>query len=164
MNKQYYTTEQTKVMLHTIIRWMQRDNWKPELIVGITRGGLVPAVQLSHYLEVPMQILNVSFRDGKEVVSNVELAQLAFGSRTNMLIIDDINDTGRTLNWIKNDWEKNWHPENPAWNEVWHCNVRFATLVDNVDSNFLEVDYPANSINKGENPAWIVFPWENWWE
>jgi hypoxanthine phosphoribosyltransferase len=49
--------------VHKIIRDMAQDNWRPDYIAGITRGGLVPATMLSHYLDVPMHTLNISFRD-----------------------------------------------------------------------------------------------------
>ena len=37
----------------------------PDVVVGLTRGGLVPAVQLSHMFNVPLIPLNISLRDGK---------------------------------------------------------------------------------------------------
>jgi hypothetical protein len=66
--------------VHKIIREMSKDNWIPDYIVGITRGGLVPAAMLSHYLDVPMHTLNISFRDndlGPE--SNLWMAEDAYG-------------------------------------------------------------------------------------
>ena len=43
-----------------------KDGFKPDYIVGITRGGLTPAVILSQILEVPMYTLKVTLRDGVE--------------------------------------------------------------------------------------------------
>ena len=40
--------------------------------------------------------------------------------------------------------------------------LRFASLIDNVPSKF-DVDYTSIEINKDEDPAWIVFPFEEWW-
>jgi hypothetical protein len=40
--------------------------------------------------------------------------------------------------------------------------VRFAVIVNNISSEF-EVDYYNIEINKMEDPAWIVFPHEEWW-
>jgi hypothetical protein len=37
-------------------------------------------------------------------------------------------------------------------------------MVNNTASNFKDVDYCGTEINKLETPAWVVFPWENWWE
>ena len=37
----------------------------PDAIVGLTRGGLVPAVTLSHMYNANLYCLNISLRDGK---------------------------------------------------------------------------------------------------
>ena len=34
-------------------------------VVGIARGGLIPAVNLSHYYDCKLYTLNISLRDGK---------------------------------------------------------------------------------------------------
>ena len=41
------------------------SSFKPTHIVGITRGGLIPAVMLSHSFDLPMETLGVSFRDNR---------------------------------------------------------------------------------------------------
>ena len=168
--------------IHEIVRQMYHFKFTPDYIVGITRGGLVPAVMLSQHLDIPMHTLNISFRDGDELgpESNLWMAEDAFGyvnkedrandnetsdpkRRKNILIVDDINDTGRTLQWIKDDWESGCLPRDEIWNDIWHHNVQFATIVDNEASEFKGVDFAGLTINKQEDPSWIEFPWENWW-
>ena len=110
-----------------------------------------------------METLKTSFRDSKNgPESNLWMADDAF-SGTNILVVDDINDSGATLNWIKKDWQSSSLPNDPRWETVWNNNVRFATLVNNEASEFKDVDYTGLTINKMENPQWIVFPWEIWW-
>ena len=80
MSKVYYKESTVRVWIHEILRKMNQDGWRPDYIVGLTRGGLIPAVMLSHYLEVPMHTLKVSLRDdegGPE--SNLWMAEDAFG-------------------------------------------------------------------------------------
>jgi xanthine phosphoribosyltransferase len=167
--KVYYKESTIRAWLHEIIRAMHRDGWRPDYIVGLTRGGLVPAVMLSHYLEVPMETLKVSLRDGGEngCESNLWMAEEAFGHDMDepkkILIVDDINDTGATLNWIREDWPSGCFPDNPKWDTVWGNNVRTAVLINNEASEFKTVDYVGMSINKMEEPVWCVFPWEEWW-
>lgn len=181
--KVYYTAKDVNGCVMEIVRQMIADAWKPDYIVGLTRGGLVPALKMSHYLGIPMETLKVSLRDGGETESNCWMAEDAYGYvsasaiprpegeassdpslRKNILIVDDINDTGATLEWIKNDWSSGCLPnEVETWNNIWHNNVRFATMIDN-DSSAFEVDYSAVSINKAEEDVWIVFPWEEWWK
>ena len=183
----------TANLVREILRQMHQDSWKPDYIVGITRGGVEPANMISQYLEIPMQALNISLRDstmGPE--SNLWMAEDAFGyprseryiedsndvgavleaasdllalgdGCKNILIVDDINDTGATLNWIKQDWQSGCMPDDPVWSEVWNNNVKFAVLVDNQSSEFKNIDYSGMKIDKSKDPRWIVFPWEEWW-
>jgi hypoxanthine phosphoribosyltransferase len=167
MKKIHYTDKQISSMIHDIIRQMNTDNWKPDYVVGITRGGLYPALMISHYLNIPMHTLKVSMRDDDHCESNLWMAADAFGheqEKKNILIVDDINDSGATLDWVKHDWESGCFPNSDKWLNVWNANVKFATIVDNEDSKFGDVDYTAVSINKFEEPNWIVFPWEEWWK
>ena len=148
-----------------------KSGFKPDYIVGISRGGLSAAVVLSHILEVPMYTLKVTLRDGVEedCDHNCWMSEDAVGygsmgcledKKTNILIVDDINDSGATYAWIKNDWRGNCLPNLEDWNTVWGQNVRFAVLVNNLASKET-ADYAASEINKSEKDVWIVFPWES---
>ena len=175
----YYTENNVKQWMHSIMRQMNVDDFKPDYIVGISRGGLTPATMLSYYLDIPMCTLNVSFREGVGTLeSNLWMAEDAFGYITqskesgsrfdidaakNILIVDDINDSGHTIQWIKDDWENGCFPFDERWEEVWGHNVRFAVMVNNESSDFKDVDYVGLSINKLEEPVWCVFPAEEWW-
>ena len=190
MKKIHISYEQMQGHVSNIIHQMNKDKWQPDYIVGITRGGLLPAVLLSQYLDVPMYTLRVALRDGKggDSESNYWMSADAFGydldennfkiydsnleyvdtelvsnvPKKKILIVDDINDTGSTISWIKSDWESSTLPNSEKWKEVWHNNVKFATIVDNVSSK-QTVDYASMEINKAEDPSWIEFPWENFW-
>jgi hypoxanthine phosphoribosyltransferase len=79
-----------------------------------------------------------------------------------ILIVDDINDTGATFNWIKQDWSASCLPDDPRWEKVWYSNVRFATLTNNLASDAtVPVSYTCHEINKFEEDVWLVYPWEN---
>ena len=162
--KVHYTWKDIEHMIQVINNLMFVDNWKPDYIVGLTRGGLVPATILSNMTNIPMYALDVRFRDTGGNYTGPEscgwMRDDAIGlmgqvthkkHKKNILIIDDINDSGRTLSWIKQDWQAE---------ECFGDNVRTACLIDNSPSGFDILDYTALEINKEENPVWIVFPWE----
>lgn len=180
MKKVYVSWNDVQRQVQELVRQMWLDRWTPDYVVGITRGGLVPANLFSQYLDCKMETLQVRLRDGNldECESNLWMSEDAFGYdltetaenksnpllRKNILIVDDINDSGATLNWIKRDWEATCLPDHPAWKEIWGNNVRIATLYDNESSEcVLDVNYAAETINKHDDPQWIVFPWEEWW-
>ena len=161
MKKRYITQEEINSACLDIVRQMYADNWRPDYIVGITRGGLIPSVMLSHYTGIKMHTLDVRLRDGDgECESNCWMAEDAQAEK-NILILDDINDTGATFNWIMEDWHSSVYNMPDT---IWGHNVRFATLIDNVASECkVEMSYTGTEINKAEDPSWIVFPFEEWW-
>jgi xanthine phosphoribosyltransferase len=163
VNKLIINNTEYKGLVNDICRDIAIGNWTPDYIVGITRGGLLPAVMISHYLNIPMMSLDVSLRDGLECESNLWMAEDAF-NRKNILIVDDINDTGATLNWIMEDWPSGCFPSDSKWPAVWNNNVRFAVVVDNLASRCnVKMDYVGMEVNKAEKDVWIEFPYEEWW-
>lgn len=161
-----------------LMRQINTDGWKPDYVVGITRGGLLPAVLISQYMDLPMHTLKVSLRDGAEddCDHNAWMAEDAYGyisrdasitetmeNRKNILMVDDINDSGATIAWIKGDWQSSCLPNDKVWDEIWGHNVRFAVVVNNLASD-QTVSYHSMEVNKAEDPSWIVFPVEDWWK
>jgi len=142
--KAYYTWQQVQNMVQDILR--QTRDKQFDAVVGLTRGGLTPAVLVSQYLDIPMHTLKISLRDHQEQESLAVLDKL---SNQKVLVIDDINDTGATINYIKENWTLN--------------NLTYAVLINNEASD-ADVDYSSVDINKRENDVWIVFPWEDWWK
>ena len=186
MKKIFVTWDDVQRQTTEILRRMQLENWKPDYIVGITRGGLTLSNLLSQYLDVTMYTLDVRLRDGKNVPceTNTKLAEIAFGmnngsstgarwdvgQRKKVLIVDDINDSGATINWIKADWENTIKNKinddiDYVWDSIWNKTTKFAVLYDNIASEAkLDVNFAAEEINKVDDPSWIVFPWEEWWK
>jgi xanthine phosphoribosyltransferase len=163
MNKLIINDRKFKGLVSTICREIAADNWKPDFIVGLTRGGLLPAVMISHYLNVPMQSLDISLRGGGECISNLGMAEDAFCGK-NILVVDDINDQGSTLNWLMNDWPSGCFLADNRWEQVWGNNVRFAVVVDNLSSQCsVGMNYCGMEVNKAEHDVWIEFPYEEWW-
>ena len=194
MNKLILDQDKFKGLVAKICRDISNSGWRPHYVVGISRGGLIPAVMISHYLGVPMKPLQVSLRDGGDCVSDCGMAEDALGypkqerfvedendigavldaasdllempesPYKNILIVDDINDTGATFNWIMKDWPSSCLPNDEDWQYVWNHNVRFAVLVDNLASECaVKMDFVGMDVNKAENDVWIDFPWEEWW-
>jgi hypoxanthine phosphoribosyltransferase len=170
MKKLILENKEFQGCVHSILQQMAQEKWTPDYIVGITRGGLNPAVLLSQYLDVPLNTLKISLRDADDngTESNLWMAEDAFGyekTPTNILVVDDINDTGATINWLMEDWRSGCLPTSERWDSVWNYNVKFAVIVDNLASKCnVKMDYVGMEINKAEEDVWIEFPYENWWK
>jgi uncharacterized protein len=165
MNKLILTNKDFDSLVASICRDIVNSGWRPDYVVGITRGGLLPAVMISHWLNVPMHTLGVSLRDNcsESMESNLWMAEDAYNGK-NILIVDDINDTGATLNWIMKDWPSGCMPNESVWKTMWGSNVRVAVVIDNLASQCeIKIDYTGKEINKAEEPQWVVFPYEEWW-
>lgn len=72
------------------------DKFEFDIIVGLARGGMLPALILSHQLDCPVVVPNYSSKSGvgdnrnhDNVLPNIS------GKR--ILVVDDISDTGKTL-------------------------------------------------------------------
>ena len=124
--------------------------WAPDMLVGIGRGGLVPAVFLSHATGTPM--VSVDRSSGFAEFAEAPLVALARRTRDGerLLFVDDINDSGLTIGRLR-----------AAIGQVGAVEdgIRFATLIDNRGST-QRVDYAARVIDRATTKDWFVFPWE----
>ena len=93
MKKRYVSWEQHTKLVNEILRQMAKDRWTPDIVVGISRGGLLPAKMISQYLEKPLEIVKISLRNEGICESNLALVEDALKMKR-ILIVDDINDTG----------------------------------------------------------------------
>jgi len=146
---EYYEEFLAKVRL--LSRKILASEWMPEFVIGVGRGGLVPAVYISHQLELPMLSIDHSSRVpgfADELLAKVATMSAA-GSR--LLFVDDINDSGSTIRYIR---------EVLTGGGCQAENLRFAVLINNTGSHS-HVDYWTDSIDRAEDKRWFVFPWES---
>jgi len=160
----YDWTKVDKAIQHIAMQ-MYESEWRPDYIVGITRGGLIPAVMLSHMTNIPMHTLSIQLgAEGLEenTESNCWMAEDAFGykdKQKNILVIDDINRGGDALAWLMNDWKAGCLPNDTlTWEGVWHNNVKFASLIMDPNS-IVDTDYYYEELYS-EDENWVTFPWE----
>jgi len=129
---------------------IERDRWLPDHIVGIGRGGLAPAVYLSHRMNI--SLLSVDYSSGVPSFAGELIEKLALATREgrSILLMDDINDSGRTIDALRGSLIDH---------EAVEARVRVAVLIDNLRSA-ARVDYRARTIDRASDKRWFVFPWE----
>ncbi|CAN5469961.1 hypothetical protein BH10PSE12_BH10PSE12_16050 [soil metagenome] len=136
--------------VETVACALEADAWSPDYLVGIGRGGLVPAAYLSHRTGIPM--LSVDHSSKEADFADALLTKLAGRSRDgqHILFVDDINDSGSTIAYLRAAMlEQGGIGEN----------VRFAVLVNNSSSK-ANVEYSSTGIDRTIDKRWFIFPWE----
>ena len=150
MNKLWYNWREMRRDVNTLCREISLDKFDPNVIVGLSRGGLTPGVMMSHWMNKPFKPIKTALRDFPEWED-----YLPRKTDERVLILDDVCDSGVTFARIKEHIQKN------ALEEI-NCDVRFAVLWWNNEIEF-EPDYYVNEIAKDSTNTWIHFPWESWW-
>jgi len=154
MNKTYYSWEDLKIDTLSIISQVYKTNWMPHYIVGIKRGGLVPAVVLSHNINAPMYIMNCQLRDGAADIlgpdSGIYLSEpMAANLHSKILLVDDICDSGDTFE----------RSVEQLMNGNGFTNIKTCCLIYNTRQKFIP-DFYARKIDRKKDKNWISFPWE----
>ena len=133
--------------VNTLCRDISLDKFDPQVIVGISRGGLTPGVMISHWMQRPFKPIKTSLRDFPEWED-----YLPKKTDERVLIVDDICDSGETFQKIS-DFIKE---------RGVSVEVRFASLWWNNEVDF-EPHYYVQECAKDSEGIWIHFPWEHWW-
>ena len=144
------TVEKLAIQIH-------ESGYKPTLLVGIMRGGAPMIDVLSRVFKLKCAYLAVESYSGKgvedeqgDIVFSREMSSIAKNMGGNILLCDDLSDTGITLN-KSVDWLKAYEPIKDKIE-----NIKTATLWKKNKSTF-EPDYCAERLP--DNP-WIVQPFE----
>lgn len=114
-----------------------------DYVVGIKRGGLIPAVCISHSLGIPMYSLDWSNRDYPTHNDVQKILQPS----SKILLVDDICDTGETIIRIKELYS--------------FCDIDTAVLLYNEDQPHIP-NYYARKFSRETEPDWIHFWWETY--
>ncbi len=125
---------------------VKKSGFKPDFIVCISRGGLLPGRLLSDYLGVPLAVVTAKSYAGRK--KNSLSYRLHFSSLTpvegEVLLVDDVADSGNTLHAITARLKKNYKVKG----------LKTATLVEKSFSSF-KPDFTGSKYD-----GWIVFPYE----
>ncbi len=121
--------------------------FKPDWIIGVSRGGLVPARLLSDYLNIfNISIIRIEFY--KTITETKDFPTISQPLQVNVkgkkvLIVDDVVDTGRSLVVAKE------HVKRAGALEAKIAVLHFKP------KSVIKPDFYIESTN-----AWIIYPWE----
>lgn len=134
-----------------VIRKMAVDGFRPHVVFAPMRGGADFGIKVSNYFDIPFEAIQWQTRDGSaQDIARLKDLYTTYDGK-NILVVDDICDSGETLKGIENASNYN------------RTNIRFAVAIENIECGFV-CDYSAREIYRTEHTQWFVFPWESWWK
>ena len=143
----FVTWEDIELLTAKLAVAIRERGFDPDIIVGVSRGGLAPTRILSDFLDVhDVIILGVAFyeeigRTGNEPVITHPLSRGIRGKR--VILLDDVSDTGGSLALAKR------HVESLEPSELLVCTLHRKPWSTCEPDIFIE-----------ETDRWIVYGWE----
>ena len=123
-------------------RGPEGGGWKA--VVAITRGGMIPAMIVSRELDIrvvdTISVKSYSHQSQAEARVTKSPQQELMGDGTGILVIDDLVDTGRTLELVRRLYPK----------------AHFATVYAKPSGRPMVDSY----ITEVSQDTWIFFPWD----
>ena len=101
--REILTWELNGIACRELAQMVADDKYVPDIIIGIARGGLIPAGAMAYALDCKLMLsLNVEFYTGigetlSEPVMLPSLLESSGLHDQRVLVIDDVADTGKTL-------------------------------------------------------------------
>ncbi len=133
-----------------IVKKVKESGYDPEIVIGLARGGLVPARLIADYLNIK-DLYAVKTEHWGLTATPDGKARLAQGLQVSIegkrvLVVDDITDTGQSLKLAVDHIKEH----NPA-------QIRSATLLHITHSKYVP-DYYSDEVPE-DKWTWFVFPW-----
>ena len=141
------TWDQIYSMLLSLAEKIRKNGFKPDIIVGVSRGGWAPARVLSDLMDNPNLAnvraefyIGVAETKGEPTLSQPVSTDVA-GKK--VLVVDEIADTGKSLKLVKE-----------------HVIEQGAAEVKIVTVYYKPWSIVAPDYYEKETRRWVVFPWE----
>jgi len=129
--KKFITWKEVDNLVNLLYKYVYPYKKNYKYIYGVSRGGLIPAVMLSHKLGLPL-VKSITKGLSKDRMSQI-------------LIVDDIIDKGSVMRLL---------------NTKFKYNFNYATLFVNMTNKFSKEEFKYITTAKNSENKWIVFPWE----
>jgi len=144
---EYVSWKQIYHALVEIAVMIKNDNYKPDIIVGVFKGGLIPARILADLLSIDnLGFIGVKFYKGvgeRDVKPILVFPPTPSVRDLNVLVVDDVIESGRTIQLVVDELYR-----------YKALKVKIATIFVKKRSPIMP-DYYYKMTDK-----WIVFPWE----
>ena len=140
--------EEAEELLWKVALAMKADNYNPDVVIAVARGGLVPARILVDYLQ-KKYICTFQMGHWDDEASLREIPKIIFPlpdvdlSGMRVLVVDDVSDEGGTMEGVVTYLKSRVRE------------IRTVVLVSKADSR-LKADYCPETMDEWR---WVMFPW-----
>jgi len=162
--KLYISFENIKYDIIFLAKNILESDIKFDAIIALCGGGLVPARLLRNHLDIPIYCLNIKlYNCNNEITGKPKIIQWLDNDiidslqNKNILIVDDLDDTGSTLHYVTNFIENGYKSYMP----IKYKNLGVAVLYNKLKNKKSRIDikYPYYKVFDIDD-KWVVFPWE----
>lgn len=144
--KIYLSWEESRLLIEELDKDTKHLDTNTSAVIGISRGGLVPAVLLSHLKEIShfftVGVKSYAGEDKKEEIIYQLPPESVLKNIKTVYLVDDICDTGKTLKLLKE--------------KILNYNVVTCSMVYRTNETY-KPDFSGVEIS---DDRWVVFPWE----
>ena len=157
MNRLNYTYNEIHNLIKQGSTQLDDLNFRPDYILAIAGGGLIPARMLRNFLDVPIISLTINFYNEKNIIQEkpnvIQMVDDKILDGKNILIVDEVDDTRKTLGYLMNFFqEKSYNIKNLG---IFVINNKRKTKEFE-----LPKDFPYICCTETDD-IWINYPWEN---
>ena len=149
-NCELVSWEHVHTLSKVVAKNVRKSRFQPDMIIGLSRGGLVPSRNLADFLGVK-DLISIKVEHWGVTATKDGKAELKYPIKIDLkgkkvLIVDDITDTGDSMKLAK-DYVKSLGP----------AEIKTTALIHINHSKFVP-DFYAEEIDK-DKWTWFIFPW-----
>lgn len=138
---------------------LDKIDFKPDYIIAIGGGGLIPARILRTYIDVPILTITISYYERDSTIPSkepivIQTVDLNIIRDKNVLIVDEVDDTRRTLTWVM---QNLLDTKNYSKYCIFVVHNKDKEKVDDYDNLFQMIPYISC---QDVEDKWIKYPWD----
>lgn len=150
--KIYYTYENIHSLVKNVAKKIKESNFEPDVLIAIGGGGYIPARILRNEYKKPLIGVSVNYYDENDKIqekANVyQWIEKKHVKNKNILIIDEVDDTRKTLHFIVKKM-KNYKPKEIA-----------IAVLNNKKKQKESLENVKYFCSEETEDKWIVYPWD----
>lgn len=152
MDKLYYSYQD----IHNLVKQgsIRLKDFKPDYIIAVAGGGLIPARILRTFIGVPIISVTISFYNDKNEIMDIPKILQWIDKETikgkNILIVDEVDDTRKTLSYLVEFFRQNSKKLG-----VFVVNNKIKPKVYQIPDDVFYISCRENT------DIWINYPWDN---